>query len=292
MKKLAVINDLSGIGRSSLSIQLPVVSALSVTCCPVPTAILSSHTAYKDVAATGFKDHLGDFFDAWKKNGFIFDGILIGYLGDTEEHPMISDFIKDQKARNPGVIVILDPVMADNGNLYRNMTEKHIEAMLSLAKQADLMTPNLTEAALLTDFDYEGIRETLEECRHDAAKGMVFNSLLSALHHITPGAVIVTGIEEENEAGQKQLLNVLSETDGDLRFIRNPRTGNGRPGTGDLFSAIISAKLLNGTDPGKACRSAADFVGLAIKHSEELNVPVIEGVQFEDLLRHLSDSDC
>ena len=291
MKKLAVINDLSGVGRSSLSIQLPVVSALSVTACPVPTAILSNHTAFKEVAKVDFKDHLSGFFDAWNKNDFSFDGILIGYLGDTEEHPLIEDFIKEQKKRNPELTVILDPVMADNGSLYRHMTEKHIEAMLSLAKYADLLTPNLTEAALLADFDCEGMKETLEDCKLDAAKGMIFNSLLSALHHITPGAVIVTGIEEKNEAGEKMLLNVLSETDGDLRFIRNPRTGNGRPGTGDLFSAIISAKLLNGSDPGEACRSAADFVGLAIKHSEELNVPVIEGVQFEDLLRHLSDSD-
>ncbi|WP_031548516.1 pyridoxamine kinase [Oribacterium sp. FC2011] len=291
MKKLAVINDLSGVGRSSLSIQLPVVSTLSVTACPVPTAILSSHTAFKEVAKVDFKDHLSGFFDAWNKNGFSFDGILIGYLGDTEEHPLIEDFIREQKKRNPELTVILDPVMADNGSLYRHMTQKHIEAMLSLAKYADLLTPNLTEAALLADFDYEGMKETLKDCKLDAAKGMVFNSLLSALHHITPGAIIVTGIEEENEAGEKMLLNVLSETDGDLRFIRNPRTGNGRPGTGDLFSAIISAKLLKGTDHEKACRSAADFVGLAIKHSEELNVPVIEGVQFEDLLRHLSDSD-
>jgi len=289
MKKLAVINDLSGVGRSSLSIQLPVISSLAVTACPVPTAILSSHTAFKEVAIVNFKDHLHDFFNAWSKNNFIFDGILIGYLGDTKEHTLILDFIKEQKDRNPELRVILDPVMADNGRLYRHMTDKHIEAMRSLAKLADLLTPNLTEAALLTDFDYEGIRETLNELRLDEAKGMVLNSLLSALHHITPGSVIVSGIEEDNGASERQLLNVLSETDRDLRFIRNPRTGMGRPGTGDLFSAIISAKLLNGLDHEKACRSAADFVGLAIKHSEELNVPVTEGVQFEDLLWHLRD---
>ncbi|WP_175494631.1 pyridoxamine kinase [Oribacterium sp. WCC10] len=289
MKKLAIINDLSGVGRSSLSIQLPVVSCLGITACPVPTAILSSHTAFNEVSKVNFSDHMTAYFDAWDKNDFRFDGILIGYLGDENEQKIIEQFIVKQREKNPDVKVILDPVMADHGKLYRHMSDRNISALRSLAKHADLICPNLTEAAFLADYDYEGLRETLDSCNHDSAKAIVFNALLSALHHITNGTVVITGVEDISENDEDCLLNVLSESDGDVRFIRNPKTGNNRPGTGDLFSAILASKLIKGTEPENACRTASVFVGRAIRHSENEHVPVTEGVQFEDLLHQLSD---
>ncbi len=287
MKKIAIINDLSGVGRSSLSIQLPVVSALRVTACPVPTAILSSHTAFQEVAKLNFCDNMQAYFDAWNKNGFKFDGILIGYLGDEREQKIIEEFILEQKKRNPDVKVILDPVFADHGRLYRHMSEKNIEAMISLAGLADLICPNLTEAACLVDYDYEGLKETLDSCNLDSAKAMVFNALLSALHHITKGTIVITGVEETDSYGRSYLLNVLSEEDGDVRFIRTEKTGNNRPGTGDLFSAIVGAKFIKNIDMESACQIAADFIGSAIRHSDDERVPVVEGVQFEDLLHRL-----
>lgn len=287
MKRIAIINDLSGVGRSSLSIQLPVVSTLGVTACPVPTAILSSHTAFQEVSKVNFSEHMQEYFDAWNRNNFKFDGILIGYLGDDREQKIIENFILEQKKRNPDVKVILDPVFADHGKLYRHMSEKHIEAMVSLAGLADLICPNLTEAALLVDYDYEGLRETLDSCNHDSAKAIVFNALISALHHITKGAVVITGVEETDSDDRPHLLNVLSEEDGDVRFIRSPKTGNNRPGTGDLFSAIVGAKYVKSIDMESACQTASDFIASAIRHSDEENVPVEEGVQFEDILHTL-----
>ena len=287
MKRIAIINDLSGVGRSSLSIQLPVVSALGVTACPVPTAILSSHTAFNEVSKVNFSDYMKAYFDAWDKNNFRFDGILIGYLGDEKEQAIIEQFILRQKEKNPDIKVILDPVMADQGKLYRHMSDRNIEALRSLAYLADLICPNLTEAAFLVDYDYEGFKETLDSCNHDSAKAIVFNALLSALHHITKGTVVITGVEDISENNEDCLLNILSESDGDVRFIRNPKTGNSRPGTGDLFSAILAAEFVKDTDTEKSCRLAADFIGRAVKHSEEKQIPVIEGVQFEDLLNDL-----
>lgn len=286
MKKLAIINDLSGIGRSSLAIQLPVAAALGVTPCPAPTSILSSHTAFSEVSIVDFSDHLENYFEAWDKNNFHFDGILIGYLSSRKEQVIIERFILQQKEKNPDLKVILDPVTADHGKLYRHMSMEHVEAMRALSKHADLICPNLTEAALLVDFDYDGLKETLDGCNLDAAKAMIFSTLISALHHITDAAIVITGIEEFSSS-EYQLLNVLSESEGDVRFIRNPRTGSGRPGTGDLFSSILASKYTKGEDLLSSCQIAADFVGHAIKHSEEESVPLISGVQFEDLLHLL-----
>lgn len=286
MKKLAIINDLSGVGRSSLAIQLPVAAALEVTPCPAPTAILSSHTAFENVSKADFTDHLDAYLTTWNKNNFHFDGILIGYLSSREEQKIIEKFIIQQKEKNPYLKVILDPVTADHGRLYKHLSMDTVEAMRSLAKYADLICPNLTEAALLVDFDYDGLKETLDGCSLDAAKAMIFSTLISALQHITDGAIVITGVEECS-GSEDRLLNVLSESEGDIRFIRNPRAGSGRPGTGDLFSCILAAKYIKGEALESSCRIAADFVRQAIKHSEDEHVPVINGVQFEDLLQLL-----
>ena len=183
--------------------------------------------------------------------------------------------------------------MADHGRLYRGMTEEHIEAMRALCRKADLICPNLTEAAFLADFDYAGLKETLDRCTSDATRGMVMHALLSELHHLTSGQIIVTGVEayaetaEDTATTPEALINVVSEADGDLRFVEHARTGDARPGTGDLFSAIVASLCLREETLENATRRAADFVALCIRHSEEEQVPVVYGVQFEDILSAL-----
>ncbi len=287
LKKLAIINDLCTVGRCSLSIQLPVVSALRLTACPIPTAVLSNHTAFPTAASESLLSGLPERLAALTENDLHFDALLIGYLSDSAAASVLEDYIDREKKRNPEMKIILDPVMADHGVLYRGMTEQHISALRSLCRKADLVTPNLTEAALLADFDYEGLKETLDSCRAEAACGMVMHALLSELRHLTGGALVITGIECSEG---RELSNVLSEAEGDLRFITHPCTGPGRPGTGDLFSAILCSRWLKDDRMEEAVRAAADFTARCIRHSEEEQVPVIEGVQFEDLLGELSAS--
>ncbi len=294
LKKLALINDLCSVGRCSLSVQIPVVSALQLTACPIPTAVLSNHTAFPHVSSTGLGDVMEERLSILKENEIHFDGILIGYLGDCIDLHAIEAYIEDEKKRNPQLKIILDPAMADHGRLYKGMTEQHIEAMRTLSGKADLICPNLTEAAFLADFDYDGLKETLDTCSGDAARGMVMYSLLSELHHLTQGQIIITGVEayENGKPGEENsvpdtLINVVSETDGDMRFVRNIRTGDGRPGTGDLFSSIVGSLYLKGEALENATRRAGDFIALCIQHSEEEQVPIIYGVQFEDILSAL-----
>lgn len=301
LKKLAIINDLCTVGRCSLSIQLPVVSALQITACPLPTAVLSNHTAFPQVAGTDLCAELPARFAALEENDLHFDALLIGYLGDSTAAALLEAYIDREKSRNPSMKVILDPVMADHGKLYRGMTEAHVQALRSLCCKADLVTPNLTEAAFLADFDYEGLKETLDNCRAEAARGMVMHALLSEFRHLTKGAVVITGIETYEDASEEgemdavrlhdekmdtaaAISNLLSETAGDLRFLNHPRTGNSRPGTGDLFSAILSSLFIKGEKLEDAVRRAADFTACCIRHSDEVQVPIVEGVQFEDLL--------
>ena len=291
LKKLALINDLCSVGRCSLSIQIPVVSALGLTACPIPTAVLSNHTAFPHVSSTGLGEVMEERLETLAENNIHFDGILIGYLGDCTDLRAIEAYLDAEKKRNPSLRIFLDPAMADHGRLYRGMTEAHIEAMRALAGRADLICPNLTEAALLADFDYEGLKETLDRCTSDATRGMVMHALLSELHHLSSGQIIVTGVETLDEpesdaaaAAPDTLINVVSEQDGDLRFVKNSRTGDARPGTGDLFSAIVAGLCLRGESLENATRRAADFIAFCIRHSEEEQVPVVYGVQFEDIL--------
>lgn len=291
LKTLALINDLSSVGRCSLSVQIPIVSTLKLTACPIPTTVLSNHTAFPHVCSIGLGQEMEGRLSALEENQIHFDGILIGYLGDCIDLGSIERYIEKEKEHNPALKVILDPVMADHGKLYSGVTEQHITAMRTLCKKADLICPNLTEAALLADFDYMGLKETLDTCTTDATRGMVMHALLSELHHVTKGKIIITGVEAAKEASLPNsvpeadtLINVLSESAADLRFIKNPRTGEGRPGTGDAFSAIVSSLYLQGVEPAEAVQRAGDFISLCIRHSDEEKVPILYGIQFEDML--------
>lgn len=295
LKTLALINDLSSVGRCSLSIQIPIVSTLKLTASPIPTAVLSNHTAFPHGYSVGLGQEMAGCLSALEENHIHFDGILIGYLGDCTDLTALERYIEKEKERNPSLKVILDPVMADHGKLYRGITEQHITAMRTLCRKADLICPNLTEAAFLADFDYAGLKETLDTCTTDAARGMVMHALLSELHHETQGAIIITGVEAAKEGALPDaapkvdtLINVLSEDTMDLRFIKNPRTGEGRPGTGDAFSAIVGSLYLRGEKLEEAVQRAGDFISLSIRHSDEAGVPILYGVQFEDILSALA----
>ena len=290
IKKLALINDLCSVGRCSLSIQIPVVTALQLSACPIPTAVLSNHTAFPHVSSTGLGAVMEERLETLSENDIHFDGILIGYLGDCTDLRALDAYLEAEKLRNPALRIFLDPAMADHGRLYRGMTEEHIEAMRALCRKADLICPNLTEAAFLADFDYAGLKETLDRCTSAATRGMVMHALLSELHHLTEGQIVVTGVEaypetaEDRATTPEALINGVSEADGDLRFVEQARSGDARPGIGDLFSAIVASLCLRGEELENATRRAADFVALCIRHSEEEKVPIVYGVQFEDVL--------
>ena len=284
MKKIALINDISGVGRCSLGIALPVIATMGFTGCPLPTAVLSCHTGFPHAVVTDLSDRLADCFSSWQQNDFHFDAVLSGYLGSAAAAEAILQWIAAEKETaavrgKEEPLLFLDPVMADHGRLYQGMGEAHVDAFRRLLAEADYAFPNLTEACLLADFDYEGLKEALDSCETDSGRLFVLQSLCAELGSLSRASFVITGIEARD-----MLMNCVAEPGRLPVFLRNPRVGAGRAGTGDLFAAITAGRILQGQPLAEAVASAADFIEAAVRHSEAEDISPLLGVQFEDIL--------
>ena len=155
-KKIAMINDLSGYGRCSITAALPVLAALKIQCCPVPTSVLSNHTGFPVYFFDDYTDKMEPYIEKWKELGLSFDGIVSGFLGSERQIQIVKDMITEFK--KPETKVIVDPIMGDHGETYATYTETMCRKMRELAEMADILTPNLTEACILTErpFKKEG----------------------------------------------------------------------------------------------------------------------------------------
>ena len=268
-KKIAMINDLSGYGRCSLTVAIPVISAMKVQCCPVPTSILSNHTGYPSCFFDDYTDRMPGYIEQWKKLGFSFDGIMTGFLGSREQIEIVTDFIRYFKREN--TVVLVDPIMGDHGEAYATYTPQMCEEMKELVQYASIVTPNVTEACLLTETVYS------ENFRRRALTDLSYKILLMG-----PRAVIITGIVREN-----RILNLVHEQGKEPVFLSTRRVGHERPGTGDIFASVVGASVVRGQTIEEACRKAGTFVKKCIQRSEELEIPIPDGVCFEECLPFL-----
>ena len=196
MKKIAVINDISGFGKCSLTVSLPIISALGIECNPIPTAILSNQTGYDDFYSVDFTENMTPYIDVWKKQNVHFDAILTGYLASEKQADIILDFI--EKFKDENTLNFVDPIMADDGVLYDTYDEKLCEKVKMLTKKANIITPNLTELCILCGADY---KEISKEENYEKIEALAL-SLLSD----TTKTVIVTGIKRQDE-----IINILVE---------------------------------------------------------------------------------
>ena len=268
-KKLALINDFTGFGRCSLAVQLPLISALKVQCCPLPTAIFSNHTGFESFYRNDFTACMADYMREWKKLNLSFNAILTGFLNSNEQIQLVSDFIDMFKTDE--TVVIIDPVMGDHGKKYKTYTDEMCQNMKRLTARADIITPNLTEACILTDTQY----------REDMSRGEAL-SIARKLRAQGSGKVVITGIIEGGS-----ITNLcLSEND-EPEFISVKKLGQERSGTGDVFSAIVAADTVNGASLGAAVLKASRFISACIQKSIDMNIPLTDGVPFEELLTQL-----
>lgn len=271
MKKIAVINDLSGFGKCSLSVALPVISALGIEACPLPTAILSNQTGYSSFFCTDYTENMVSYIAEWKKMGAEFDGILTGYLASEKQVEIVSNFI--EKFADDNTIVFVDPVMADDGVLYNTYDEQLCEKMKHLAKKANIISPNLTELCILCGADYEKISK---ENNIDEISALTHSLLSDNLK-----TVIVTGIKN-----QDKILNIIADKNG-TSLIKSQLLGGSFSGTGDIFSSIVCGAVVNGKSVCEAVRLASDFIEKSIKNTQSNKDYEPDGVNFFSALEML-----
>ena len=269
-KKIAVINDLSGFGRCSLTVAMPIISHMGIQCCPVPTSIFSNHTGFKDFFFDDYTDKMQDYVDQWKKMKLEFEGIFSGFLGSERQINIVKQFIIDFKTERTKVIV--DPVMGDNGVAYATYNAEMCREMKRLVEYADILTPNVTEACILTDTDFKATGWSEEELIIMAEK----------LSTSGPEKVVITGIRQGND-----IANLVYEKDKPVKMVKTHLAGEERSGTGDVFSSIIAADEVNGVEFYDSVKKASSFVKKAIEKSIKLNIPRTDGVCFEEVLKNL-----
>lgn len=268
-KKIAVINDISGFGRCSVAVALPIISAMKIQCCPVPTSIFSNHSGFKEFFFDDYTDKMEEYIDNWKKLDLRFKGISTGFLGSSRQIGIVSEFLRDFTSND--TIVIIDPVMGDYGRAYSTYTDKMCKDMKKLIDYADIITPNLTEACILTDTPY----------KDDMSDGEL-EVIIKKLAERGPEKIVVTGLQQDG-----YMSNIVYEADKGISWIRNKRVGKERSGTGDIFASIIAADAVNGVGFADSVRKASDFIIKCISKSIEMNIPDTDGVCFEEYLTTL-----
>lgn len=207
-KKIALINDITGFGRCSIAVELPLISALKVQACPLPTAILSVHTGFPTYFIDDYTDRMKDYIASWKENGLTFDGISTGFMNSLEQIDIVIDFIHQFK--HPHTIVIVDPVMGDYGRLYPSYTEKLCAEMRRLMQYADVITPNLTEACQLLGIPYPEKGHTDRTYLQDVAR---------RLAAMGPGQIVITGLADEDH-----IDNYIYETGKEPEIVRHRKS--------------------------------------------------------------------
>ncbi|MGN1138377.1 MAG: pyridoxamine kinase [Ruminococcus sp.] len=268
-KKIAVINDFSGFGRCSIAASLPIISAMKIQCCPVPTSIFSNHTGFDSFYFTDYTEHMNSYIDEWVKLDLHFNGILTGFLGSPTQIDIVKRFLKLFKSENN--ITVIDPVMGDYGNLYPTYSPKLAEQMSSLVPYADILTPNLTEACILTGTEYKSDIDEKE-----------LTDICEKLSNMGPKKIVISGLERDND-----LENFIYEQGKPPQIIREHKVGPCRSGTGDVFSSIIAADAVNGVDFTSSVKHASSFIAKVLRRTVELDLPKTDGICFEEYLQEI-----
>ena len=276
-RRIAAIHDFSCVGRCALTVVIPTLSVMGYQTIPLPTALLSSHTGgfeglyFRDLTAD--MHHISAHFD---RLSMTFGSIYTGFLGSEEQISMVREFIKrfgstpDETGKAP--LILIDPVMGDDGVLYATYTQALAEGMRELSTHAEVLTPNLTEACFLTDTPY---LDTATLTEGEVEEYVL--SLLEKLSHICRGKIVVTGISLSGGF----VANAGRDSDGRIFWVKRMCQDISYPGTGDIFASVLLGALMQGDDFEAACTRAADFIVLLITESQKIDTPVRMGVALE-----------
>ncbi|MFB0919892.1 MAG: pyridoxamine kinase, partial [Oscillospiraceae bacterium] len=266
----AAIHDISGVGKCSLTVALPVISASGVECAALPTALLSTHTGgFYNYAFRDLSEELLPIARHWKEEGIVFDGIYSGYLASSGQEELLEkviELISDESTK-----VIVDPVMADNGSYYSKLGHDMCLAFRRLCGKAHIITPNITEAALLTGLPYR-------EAPHER---VYIEALVEGLAKLCGGIIAITGVcPDKRQVG----VYAVDTKSGESCFSSGEAKEGVFCGTGDLFASAFSALLLRGADLKDAVETAVSLVNESIERTVMRGTPRRNGVDFEGAL--------
>ena len=265
-KTVAAIHDLSGVGRCALTVVMPVISVMGAQVCPVPTAVLSAHTAFSGIAAHDLTGFLPAYLAHWRALGLRFDAVYAGYLAGPEQAAIVEGFLNGQR----DALKVLDPVMGDDGRLYAGMPEDMPAKWRGLCARADVVTPNMTEYALLTGEAYSLAPRTMAQAE----------KMLDALLEMGAQSAVITSLPLE-----KGLANAyMRRGDKAAGICAFERLEAHYPGTGDLFASVLTGALLQGKALETAVAQATALTRRAVARTMRLPTEVNYGVDLEPLL--------
>ena len=267
---VAAIHDMSGFGRCSLTVAIPVLSAMGVQCCPLPTAFLSTHTGgFENFTFLDMTDEMPKVAAHWKSLGLQFRAIYSGFLGSERQIGIVEDFIRD--FRRADSVVVVDPVMGDHGAVYQTYTPAMCAGMARLAEQADVITPNLTEAALLLGIPYDALPAGADGCRE----------IVERLSLEGRRSVVLTGASTAPHLTGAMCFDAAS---GRTEAVQTHRVEREFHGTGDVFASVLTGALVHGRSLTEAAGQAVEFIRACAERTAAQALPLREGVDFEPLL--------
>lgn len=277
-KRIAVINDLSGFGRCSLTAAIPVISAMGVQPCPLPTAILSAQTGYKSYFYDDYTDKMQSFTDEWRKMNVSFDGIYTGFVAHSEQVRKIISFL--DCFYKEGTFLLVDPILGDGGEKFGFFNDNLCMMLQELARRADVITPNLTELCILTGEDYRQFAEMKDSQSLFQAIGEMGRLFAAS----GPAEIVVTGIRFTGEEdGMEKMANLIVSPQG-ISAAVFPFIGESFSGTGDLFASIIAGGKARGEKLETTVNIAGKMIEQSIRDSVREGISRNEGVNFEKYL--------
>lgn len=272
MKRIVTIQDISCIGKCSLTVALPVISSFGIEVAIIPTAVLSTHTAFESFSFFDHTDEINIIKEEWKKQNFKFDAIYTGYLGSKKQIETVTEFFAEMKSEN--TLIFVDPAMADNGKLYSGFSEGFAKEMTSLCKKADIIVPNITEASLMLGLEY----------KESGYSEKYIKDMLKGLCDLGAKKAVITGVSfNDSESG---IMSFNSETNEFFSYF-NKKFKKTFHGTGDIFASTCVGGITKGFPFEKALEIAVDFTVESIKETIKDKNSNWYGVNFETALPYL-----
>lgn len=271
MKRIVTVQDISCVGKCSLTVALPIISAMGVETAILPTAVLSTHTMFSGFTCKDLTDQIEPVCEHWKKENFKFDAIYTGYLGSFEQIDLMKKMFEEFKTEDN--LLFVDPAMADNGKLYPAFDEAFAKHMGTLCAKADIIVPNMTEASFMTGVEYKDV--------YDEAYA---KDMLRALSDLGAKICILTGVSFEE--GMTGVMGYDKAAD-EFYYYSHKKHPTSYHGTGDIFSSTCVGAMMNGMDWKEAIAVAADYTSECIRVTYEDPNGITYGVNFEKVVPYL-----